>query len=142
MRFKIYGFPAIIDNYDYLSILFMRFNFRPSSLWWWLWCCFQFSLWDSWFILLKWMQLVRLTFNSLYEILPVTRLSKRVPFKVSFNSLYEIHIFKEGLKDTYAVFQFSLWDSWKSRMRFCKLANNFQFSLWDSNFNTCNYSSL
>ena len=60
----------------------------------------------------------------------------------SFNSLYEIHLFRKGKITADEFFQFSLWDSYLFCVMGGRLAEGvFQFSLWDSN-NKSNFQSI
>ena len=132
-----------------LSILFMRFM-KNWSLITCIYTCFQFSLWDSlsdwrYHLLVEYFQFslwdslpiitakrpLKLTFNSLYEILaeavPSTISSPALSilfmrffshwpvnssFFNSFNSLYEIpKSYFWNMTTSFENFQFSLWDS-------------------------------
>jgi len=138
-----------------LSILFMRFGranfFDPYG-----WVCmsfnslyeileeavqthtalriFQFSLWDSWAIRGYWYSIVRLSFNSLYEI-PTPPGRGQPNLHVSFNSLYEIPV-NRSIPLTALTEPFnSLYEIPGSIVKLTdrlELNIHFQFSLWDS----------
>ncbi len=117
---------------------------------------FQFSLWDSYIVRENGGRSVWGTFNSLYEIPPAPEEWLQKLIEISFNSLYEIHLFQTlSYLVSLFIFQFSLWDSdihwnpdrgyaWELSilsMRFqiqafadarVREILAFQFSLWDS----------
>ena len=97
-------------SFGKLSILFMRFNTLMLLLMYCFIWFFQFSLWDS--------QSILISISFPYLLLSI--LFMRFGTRNWTNNRKNSH------------FQFSLWDSKKSKKNYKQINLNFQFSLWDS----------